>query len=216
MSGPPKDIADFDLFTRLSTAERPYELVDFPRLDPTTGEPVGKVAIVVLKEQEILQAQAAATKFAHENLQLRYAQNEPDAGYCEVLNNALASEILQRAVRKAIPDPDAPGSWIAKTNLPVFVKAGDMRANLTHDEISCLYNSYAIVQRNLGPIASSLSKDECDAWLDKLEKGGSKHGLAFFSLGALIDLVQRSVERIAISRTEQSSAGSLPGDTLQS
>jgi hypothetical protein len=212
MAGPPNDITPAELFQQLSTMPRPHQMVDFPRKAPGTNDAIAKVPIWPLRESELLAAQASATSYVHDNLKLQWGEREPDHGYKEVYNNAVATEILQRACRRAKLNAES-GEWEPQLNLPLFPKASDVRAQLTHDEISVLFSEYMLVQRSLGPIVNDLSKEECEAWLKVLSEGGRHAGLPFLSWGALIDLVNFMVSQIKSLQTELSSAGSPQNDT---
>jgi hypothetical protein len=212
MASPPKDIEPADLYERLTAMPRPHEMVDFPRCN-AEGEPVGKVAMWPLREQEILQAQAAATLYTRKILADPETQGQgrtgDDHGYLEVFNNAMTTEILHRACRRTKWDEER-REWVAHLGTPMFPRSADVRASLLHDEIAVLFNEYMLVQRRLGPITNQLSKAECEAWIRRLQEGGERIGLPFFSWGALIDLLSFSVDRIVNLERELSSAGSPP------
>ncbi|MFA5186334.1 MAG: hypothetical protein WC551_07665 [Patescibacteria group bacterium] len=214
MALPPTNIEAVDLYERLTSMPRPHEMVPFPRKD-AEGNPMGQIPIWPLKENEILQAEAAATAYTRKLL-----ENTPqptggdDFGYREVYNNAMCTEILQRACRKVKVNPET-GESTPFLNLPLFLKTADLRNALIHDEIGVLFNEYMLVQRQLGPIANQLSKVECEAWLKRLQEGGERMGLSFFSWAALIDLVSFMVDRITSLQTELSSAG-LPHEDIES
>jgi hypothetical protein len=215
MAMPPKDITPIDLFERLTAMPRPHEMVDFPRKD-ADGVAIGRVAMWPLREQEILQAQAAATLFTRKILADDDTKKSgDDHGYLELYNNAVSVEILQRACRRTKWD-DEKSEWVAHLTTPMFPKSSDLRERLLHDEIGVLFNDYMLVQRRLGPITHQLSKPECEAWIKRLQEGGERVGLPFFSWGALIDLVSFSVDRIASLEKALSSAGSPQDDSQQS
>ncbi len=96
--------------------------------------------------------------------------------------------------------------------VPFFPTAAKLRTSLSLDELLVLYNDYFIVRRTKGPIVADMSDEEMNAWLRRLENGGSKLGLSFLSVGMLIDLVSFSAEQIAILRKAKSLPGSQPVD----
>lgn len=212
MAGPPDNIHPVDLYQYLTTMPRPHRMVDLPRKAPDSDAPVAQVPIWPLREAELLAAQASAATYLHENLKLKWAENEPDLGYKEVFNNAVASEILQRAIRSSKYNEDTQ-EWEPVLNIPLYKRAADLRAAMTHDEISVMFNEYLLVSRELGPIINDISKVEFEAWIKRLTEGGSRAGLPFLSLGALIDLLNFSVDLIKSLRTELSSVGSLQSNT---
>ncbi len=209
MANPPDTIKAADLYQKLLTMPRSHRMVDMPRCMPGTDEPVGKVAMWPLREQDLLAAQASAVSYVHDILKIQWAEREPDHGYREAYNNALVTEILQRACRKTKLNEES-GEWEPLLNLPLFPKASDVRAQLVHDEIAVLFNSYMLVQRELGPIVNDLTREECKAWIKVLKEGGGSAGLPFLSWGALIDLLNFSVSLIRTLETDLSSAGSPP------
>ena len=197
MAGPPNDVPPNELWLKIVAQPRPHDVVDFPRLDAESHEPMGKVAIWVLTQLEILQAQEAAGKWVREKLKVDGGGRNDDHAYHEIYNNELAVQLLARCCRR-----------VENLKLPFFPSAREARDALSQDEIASLYNAYLLTRVKLGPLQSELSVDEMDAWLDTLEKGGATTGLHFFSLAALIDLLKASVARTLILRTDASSRGS--------
>lgn len=201
---PPKsEISASELFTRLSQEtpnDRPFELVDFPRAGKD-GEPLGKMALWVLKQREIIAAKAEATRKAREFVKEKQAQNESIEGYLQVFNDICATEILVRCCR----EPD-------NRNIPIFPSGGAVRELLTADEMSVVTNQYWLIQLRLGPIVSTMSEEEKDAWLDRLGEGGSEIPLASLSWELRTALLMHSARRLRAYRTGKSSAGSLPED----
>jgi hypothetical protein len=211
MADPPKNIPPSELFQLLSTMPRAHRMVPFPRCIPGTDEPIGMVAIWPLREGEIIQAQAAAKAYMSDSLKIAGGQQESESAYEKIFNNVMATEMLQRACRRTKKNQET-GEWEPELNLPMFLKASDIRANVTHDEIGVLFNSYVLVQREIGPIVNELSKAECESWQRVLAEGGRTAGLPFLSWGALIDLLSFMVDRIKSLQTALVSAGSQPSD----
>jgi hypothetical protein len=192
------DIPPSELWAKLAKATRPTLEVDFPRKDPTTGQPIGKMLMRPLTQGEIIQAQSAALLFAKkmvkENADLAAAiENSP------VYQNACACEILFLACRR-----------IDNANLPVFPTAESVRdpsVGLTNDECAVLMNEYEFVQLQLGPIAAYLTGDQREAFIKRLEEGGSALPLASLSLAQWTELTMHLVSQLAKSRTLSGSAG---------
>lgn len=204
MSGPPgeKEISKSELFLRISQEtpnDRPFEIVNFPRKDPTTGEPIGKLAIWPLKEREIIAARAEAVRKAKEYVKEKQASNEILEGYAQVVNDICSTEMLVRCCR----DPE-------NRNIPIFPSGQAVREFLTSDEMSVLCVDYATVQHKLGPIASTMSDVEYEAWVERLGEGGSELPLSSLSWELRTALLMRMAKELWISRTGKSSAGSPP------
>jgi len=187
-----------ELWTKLASQKRPTKEVDFPRADPETGEPMGKLLMRPLKQGEILAAQSAALKYAK-----TLVASDPElAARIEgspVYQNACACEILFRACMR-----------IENPSLPLFPTAAsvrDVRNGLTTDEVGVLMNAYEFVQLELGPIAAFLSEPAREALIERLREGGSAIPLASLSLAQWTDLTMHLV-----SRCPSSAMGSiLPG-----
>lgn len=201
MAGPPQKVEPSALWVALASAKRPNKIVDFPRKDPVTGEPIGQLRMVPLTEAETIQAKAAALAYMRDVLKLKVEAPELQDGYRQIFEDACATEILFRAAKR-----------LDYEDLAAFPSAAEVRAKLTSDEMGVLISSYAIVQQELGPIVSTLSVAEMDAWLDRLGDGGSQLPLASFSLGQLRDLVMHSASRLATSPTGNTSPGEQPSD----
>lgn len=203
MAGPP-DMAPSELWLALTEMPRPHRVVDFPRADPKTGEPVGQIAIRVLTQEEQMTCSMAADREAKRIMKERPAREELSKGYDDLYNNAAATEILFRACRR-------PG----KLDLPVFPPPSEMRRVLSSDEIGVLMRAYFQVQAELGPIQAGLTDEECEAWISRLEAAADVYPLGLLSLADLDRLLMYSVRQLSSSRTGRSSAGSQPNDTSE-
>lgn len=177
--------------------ERPYKVVDFPRNDEN-GQPIGKVAIRVLTQEEQLAASAAAEKVAREVLK---EQNKDTFGYERVYVDSVCVETLFRACR----DPED----VKKTAFPT---PRDVRQNLTTEECAMLFRNYLTVQLELGPAIYSLSDEEAEAWIDRLAEGGSYAPLdaAVSDVAKLLTMYMVYRLRPQSSQTDNGSAGSQP------
>ncbi len=204
MSLPPKDIAASDLWTRLTQLPRPSREVDYPRLDPTTGESIGKVVIQILSQQEQMVAAVAAERFTREQLKDPKG-TEAGLGYQNVYKNAQAVEVLSRACRRS-DDPTQ----------PMFPSPKLMREQLTPDEVGVLLSIYLEVQTELGPIVAHMDEGEMEAWIRRLVEGGSAFPLAQLSSELTSDLVMLMASRLYPSLIATSSPGSQPDDSQPS
>jgi len=202
-AGPPSaDIPPDELWVRLSQEERPVEIVDFPRKD-AAGVPIGKVAIWVLKQGEIIVAKAEATRRARKVIAEKFDATERVEGYAQVLEDETACQLLYQCCRRP-----------TNINLPIFPTADGVRQKLTSDEVAVLLNSYAIVQSKLGPIPDSMDEQTMDAWIERLRVGGSTLPLAWLSQEQARALLMRSVSRLFASQEDKSSAGSQPDERI--
>lgn len=203
-NGPPSDIPASELWTRLSTAKRPTETVDFPRLDPETGKPLGQIAMRPLTQGEITVAKAEATRKARELIKEKFDVTERIEGYAQVYEDCSMVEILFRACRR--PDND---------ELPVFPTSASARQALTADECAVLINLYAMVQLKLGPIPAWMTDSEMEAWVQRLKEGGSAFPLASLSREQLKALVTFLVFQSSSSPMASSSAGLPPEEPTE-
>lgn len=196
---PPESVDPSNLFRIISQLPRAFELVDFPRKDPVTGEFIGKLAIQVLTQEELMAASSQADAFAKKSLRDLPKKDEENRGYDDLYNNSASVEILVRACRDA--------DNISK---PVFPSAKMLRASLTNSEIGVLMGHYLRVQSMFGPIVPTLSDEECEAWLSRLEGGANSFFFDLLSRSAIEDLVSFLAKRLLSLRTGSSSAGSQP------
>jgi hypothetical protein len=186
------------LWGQLQAMPRPHRLIDFPRTGPD-GQPVGKIAMFVLTQEEQMICAAAAEKFAKEKLK---DSKKDDIGYETLYANASVVEILYRACKDS-----------ENIDRPAFPSPNAMRQLLTTDECSRLFEFYLGVQLELGPIVASLSDEELDAWIERIAQGG----LAASPFILLSSETQRLLayfmaKEIISFRSGKSSAGSPPDE----
>ena len=196
----PEKIPDSEYYVKLSSRERPHKIVDAPQTDPKTGEPLGKLAMRVLTQQEIIAAKADSTAFARTIFKDK-KDSLDEIEKSAVWRDACACELLFRSARR----PD-------NLKLPIWPTAKAIRESLTSDELGVLVNSYEFVQLELGPIAAYLSEAEQDAIIKRLQEGGSAVPLALLSLAQWTALTMRMASLLANSRTGSSSLTSPPED----
>lgn len=192
-------IAPSQLWIEMSTMPRPHRIVDFPRRNPATGEPIGQVAIWPLTQQEQIQSAVAAEKVLAERF--KGIEKERSIGYDAAYSNTVVVEILFRACRDT-----------KNLDLPAFPSAHDLRTAITPDESAVLFEAYLAMTTEVGPIISALSKGDVDGWIDRLRIGGQQiDPLDSCSSGMLRVLARALVDRLGSSTTQPSSAGSLHG-----
>lgn len=194
----PPDMPSALLWAKLQEKPRPKVVVDFPRKGDD-GKPLGQLAIRILTQEEKMACEAEAEKFARKLLK---DSNRDAIGYHELYQDALCVEMLVRACRDVDND-----------NLPVFPSAALLREKLTTVECAVLFEHYMTAQLELGPLASRMTKEECDAWIDKLVEGGSTFPFDLLSSDLQKILVLSMARRLASSPTDRSSAGSPPDET---
>jgi hypothetical protein len=184
-----------ELWARIVSAPRPSDVVDFPRKGPD-GEPLCKVAIMLLSQDEQILASAETERFTKKAIKELPKSDEPARGYHDVYNNRGAVEVLYRAVR-------VPG----ELTKPFFPSPDEIQRALTPDEVGTLFRAYLIVQAELGPVISRMDKDETDAWVRKLREAGSRSPLASLSWEALSELVFSLASQTESSATSSTSLG---------
>jgi len=193
--GPPSDTAPSDLWRKLQAMPRPHRVVDFPRLD-ASGEPVGQIAIWVLTQEEQMISSTAAEKWTKEKLK---DGSKGDLGYETVFSNEAVVQTLFRALR----DPSS-----ENLGRPAFPTPSAIRS-LTMDECGRLFEYYLSTQLELGPIIAHLSKEEMDAWIDRLAAGGlAASPFVLLSPDMQKALAHSMAVQIAAFRTGSPSAGS--------
>lgn len=204
------------LWERLAALPRPFRIVDMPRKGED-GEPIGKVHMHILSQEECMRAQVAAERFVRGLFErpgekdgaaeLRFAGSMPkkdEASIFDVLHqNAVSVELLFLACRR--PQGDGPHE---SPKWPAFPSPAHMRKVLTNDEIGVLMREYLQVQADLGPIIATMNEGEFDAWVERIAKSGSTSPFASLSWEAASELILLMARRLWSSRTATSSSGS--------
>lgn len=186
------------LWAAITETPRPSVVVDFPR-NGADGKPIGQLRIQVLTQEEQLLCSAEAERFTKKAIKDLPKTDEAQLGYQNVYNNSAAVEVLFHACRR-VDDPKE----------PFFPSREALKKYLTPDEVGILMMHYYTTQSELGPIVAHLSKEEVDAWVEKLAEGGSRYPLDLLSSEALKDLAFSLACRIHNSAMATSSHGSLP------
>lgn len=194
----PKEETGSELWHLLTSIPRPTRKVPIPRKLPGTSESVGEVPIWPLTHGELIESNAAAeqrmrTLFKDEN-----KKDELNLGYQHSFANELAVQHLWRACR----DPN-------DVTKPAFPSPKAMSVAMTGDEIGVLYNSFLAVQAELGPITTTMSDEEYEAWVKLIAKSGSADPFVTLSSDLQMTLVVSMASHLASYWTDTSSAGSL-------
>lgn len=196
MGLPSTEIPASELWLHLMQLPRPSREVDYPRKDPVTGEPIGKLVMRVLSQQEQMAAATAAETFTRSLIKDK-PKGEESLGYENVYKNAAAIEVLYRACRA---QEDLARAFFPSPKL--------MRDQLTADEVGVLLAIYIQVQSELGPIVAHMEEGEMEAWVRRLVEGGSSFPLALLSSEGVTDLVMLMASRLLPFLTATSSSGS--------
>lgn len=197
-NGPPADIAASDLWLMLSSIQKPHRVVDFPMNLPGSEEPVGQVALVPLSMEETMVCKSSAAEQAKKMTErVPSKPGEESAAYFNVFTDEAAVQILWKAMR-------VPGD-IKK---PAFPTPTHVRKHLTSDAISVLMGMYNRVVIECGPIVAYMSKEEMNAWVDRLGEGAGQFPLERLTLEAQRDLLMHSMSELRKFRMANGSAGS--------
>jgi hypothetical protein len=151
-----------ELWLALTALPRPHRTVPFPRMLPGTDTPVGELAIWPLSQEEQMAANSEADRFTKRLLKDPQQKDQANLGYHHTYSNEVAVQVLYRACR----DP-------RNLERPAFPSPSLMRQRLSTDEVGVLFNHYCTVSSEIGPIVASMSKDEREAWILRLQEGGS-------------------------------------------
>lgn len=197
----PKDEGGSQIWQLLTAIPRPTRKVPLPRNLPGTRETIGEIPVWPLTHGELIESNAAAeqrmrTLFKDEN-----KKDELNLGYQHSFANELAVQHLWRACR----DPN-------DLNKPAFPSPKSMSLQLTGDEIGVLYNHYLTVQSELGPITSTMSDEEYEAWIRRIAESGSTDPFDSCSWDLQRTLVRIMASQLLDYWTVTSSVTSQPDD----
>lgn len=199
MPSPPENLDASELWLALTALPRPHREVDLPRYLPGSNEPVGKVAIWPLTQEEQMACNAEADRFTKELLKDPQLKDQANLGYHHTYANETAVQVLSRACR----DPK-------KLERPAFPSPKLLRAKLTADEIGVLFASYLTVQSEVGPIIAHMTAEEMDQWVRRIADGGALFPLDRLSSEMRDRLVLHMASRLTSYWTATTSAGSPP------
>lgn len=185
----------------LTAIPRPTRKVPLPRNLPGTKETIGEIPVWPLTHGELIESNAAAearmrTLFKDEN-----KKDELNLGYQHSFANELAVQHLWRACR----DPN-------DLNKPAFPSPKGMSLQFTGDEIGVLYNHFLTVQAEIGPITSTMSDEEYEAWVRRIGESGSADPFDSLSWDLQRTLVISMASQLTDYWTDISSAGSQPDE----
>jgi hypothetical protein len=169
--------------------------VDFPRRD-AEGKALGQIMIRVLTQEEKMICHAAAEEVARKHM--KSAKRE-DIGYEALYSDAFIVEHLFRACR----DPDSP-------DRPCFPTPKAIQEQLTTDECSMLYQHYLTVQMELGPLITTMSEEEIDAWVERLTEASSAYPLDSLSSDLQRLVLLHLAFRVRALQTGNTFAGEQP------
>jgi hypothetical protein len=208
LSGPPTNVDPGALFAKLTSVPRPFKVIDHPRKDPETGQAIIQIALVPLTEGQLMACRAGAEAYSRLMLKDDDGKKTPgdSLGYRDLYVNAVYVEFLARACRH-------PGNLA----FPVFPNGADqIRQNLTSDEVAVLFAACELWQAESGPIVSTMSAEEMQAWIDVLAEGASRVPLSQLSSAAKNDLLLHMASRIRSYSTGSFSPGSPAGSSVPS
>ena len=200
----PKEELGSQLWALLTQVPRPSRKVDIPRKLPGTDVSVGEVPIWPLTHSELIESNAAAEQRMRTFFKDENKKDEMNLGYQHSFANELAVQHLWRACR----DPE-------DMTKPAFPSPKAMSTQFSGDEIGVLYNHFLTVQSEVGPITSSMSDEEYEAWVRRIAEAG--HADPFDSLSWDLQriLVVSMASQLASYWTDTSSAGSPLDDDTQ-
>lgn len=201
-NGPPADVGASELWAAFTAIPLPHDIVDFPVRDPIMGQSIGKVAIVPLGVEDLMVCQKVAAEFTANITKEHPKSGEESPAYSKIYSDEAAVQILWRALRDANDKTLERRAFKAPSLL--------RRAPFTGDLIAVLLNMYMRTCATRGPVIATMTAEEMNAWLDRLEEGGAAHPLESLTWGGMTDLLMHSVARSRALRTRSISSGSPP------
>ena len=192
---------------------RPSEVVDFPRRDPITKLPIGRVRLQVLNLAEHDEARIRAQSWIVDKKRL--SKDQLDApGMREILGDRIAKELISMACLSVDPIKDT-----AETGKPRYLRhfrSADDVDILMSDELEALWMTYQMVQRKFGPYEGNLeTAEQTNAWIRRLVEGGSALPLGALGWHHLVELTTLLSERAyALSAILATLSSSLPSGLL--
>lgn len=187
MAFPDRDIPADELFLKMLERPAPSEIVEFPR------KGVGNVRVFVLPLEVHTQARLAGKRRFQDQLkkggQASALGQTADAGLeAEVLADLVACEVIALAYYTEKPFAETEHGPQYKR---LFASGADVE-KLSADEVAILFAYYTATKRKYGPNEASFeSDDEVNAWIKRLEDGGSGFPLYQLESHQQVDLIQR-------------------------
>jgi hypothetical protein len=144
-------------------------------------------------------ANAEADRWTKRLLKDPQLKDQANLGYHHTYANEVAIQVLWRACR----DPK-------RIERPAFPSPAQMRERMSTDEVGVLFNNYCTVQSEIGPIVAYMSKEEREAWILRLEEGGSAFPFDSLSWEQQRTLVTSMASQLVSSWMAMCSLGSPP------
>jgi len=186
-AAPPQDRSPSEILQKLISRGRiPHLVMDFPREDRDTGEPLQKVMLRVLTIGEEDSALAAGRRYAAAKLQQKTSEEQPE----DLAHNACIAEILAIAAR----DPDDP----SKPFFPYGVM--DIREYCTSEEIATLARAYAALREESGPHLREMSEEELEAYVRVVAEATLQRPFSYLSRGKLETFAEYCVTSLVAAR----------------
>lgn len=189
-----------ELFCAMTALPRPFRVLPYPRTLPGSDTPIGEVHVWPLFQEEQMAANAEADRFTKALLKDPQMKDQANLGYHHTYTNELAVQVIWRACRN-VKDPLR----------PAFPSPKHLRRAALGDEIGVLFQNYCTVQAELGPIVAYMSKEEQEAMILTLQKGGSAFPFDSLSWEEQRRLLTSMASQLVSCWTAMSSAG-LPLD----
>ena len=170
------------ILRKLPEAPRPNEVVEFPRRTSQTGESVGRLRVQVLTAIE----HDDARERVHRAYRERQFSVEELAGY--IMKEAAGDKAIAREVlAMACQAPRASSSSLKMTSPARLSRRARLEAALTSRRDSGSLQRVLAAQPKYGPFDRNVTtKDDQDAWIRRLEEGGSEFPLLRLPLPALV------------------------------
>jgi len=217
---PPKDLDGADLFQALLEAAQPSDVVDYPRAGPD-GHPIGKVRIMLLRQEDHDRARTEAQHYVLSLLKSVQDKSMRDTmfssdGMTAILGDATARSLLARACRTVEPIAKTDGKDAKDYGL-IFPDGAALK-KLPATEVARLFNLYLMVQHKFGGIEANIGDDDVESWVDLLMEGGEAYPLERLPLETLAELCLRLALQVSDLRAQgsPSSSGSPSGTSSPS
>lgn len=180
------------LWKVISKSPRPQTLIDYPRKDPgaDTNQPMGKILLRLLSQQEQVIAAGYAHRFAEEAL-----LTDIGAAYEDVYRIAVSLEILQRACMSA-ERFKKDGEF-----RPFFPPVKILRTTVTKDETDYLVGAYLALSATKGAVVCTIDPEDVDYWAMRL---------SLDAVGTLASLSQEAMTALLIAMATKLTAPPAP------
>jgi hypothetical protein len=213
LAKPPPDVPPDELWLKLSEPA-PFEVFDFPRKGPD-GKPLGRVRIHVLRQEDHIAAKVSAhaaiqKDAARRDIEKLTRDDLESPGLQSAIADQIAVELLATALHST--KPMAGSEHSERPSYPrLFYGSEDIRKKLSADEIAVLFSAYLMTQAKYGPFEANLEREDVEAWVRRLEEGGSSFPLVHLPWPQLAELAFLLAGRIySLSRILASRRESLP------